>query len=205
MKYWIYLNDEKKGPYSIDQLKVMTIPPTTLVWRDGMDTWVNANEIPELSSLYSTPMPPEYVEEPLVEEEETPEMPIDEPNEDLNEECEDVPQEIACEVKPPIFEESECKENLDCENCKYRIKEEQKECPPSYLVWAILSTFCCCQIFGIIAIIYAAKVQPKYDRGDYDGAVKASESAALWIILSFVCGLALSPLQSLLMSILSNQ
>lgn len=200
MKYWIYINEEKKGPYSIDQLKVMTIPPTTLVWRDGMDTWVNANEILELSSLYLRP--PKYEEEPLVEEEDASQIPINELNEESNEVSEDEPQEVACEVVPPMFEQSNCKENSDCENCKYRIKEEQKECPPSYLVWAILSTFCCCQVFGIIAIIYAAKVQPKFNSGDYEGAVKYSERAALWIILSFVCGLALSPLQSLLTALM---
>ena len=200
MKYWIYINEEKKGPYSIDQLKVMTIPPTTLVWWEGIDTWINANEIPELSSLYLRP--PKYEEEPLVEEEDASQMPINELNEESNEVSEDEPQEVACEVVPPMFEQANCKENSDCENCKYRIKEEQKECPPSYLVWAILSTFCCCQIFGIIAIIYAAKVQPKFNSGDYEGAVKYSERAALWIILSFVCGLALSPLQSLLTALM---
>ena len=200
MKYWIYINEEKKGPYSIDQLKVMTIPPTTLVWRDGMDTWVNANEILELSSLYLRP--PKYEEEPLVEEEDASQIPINELNEESNEVSEDEPQEVACEVVPPMFEQANCKENSDCENCKYRIKEEQKECPPSYLVWAILSTFCCCQVFGIIAIIYAAKVQPKFNSGDYEGAAKYSERAALWIILSFVCGLALSPLQSLLTALM---
>ena len=200
MKYWIYINEEKKWPYSIYQLKVMTIPTTTLVGREGMDTWVNANEIPELSSLYLRP--PKYEEEPLVEEEDALQMPINELNEESNEVSEDEPQEVACEVVPPMFEQSNCKENSDCENCKYRIKEEQKECPPSYLVWAILSTFCCCQVFGIIAIIYAAKVQPKFNSGDYEGAAKYSERAALWIILSFVCGLALSPLQSLLTALM---
>ena len=178
----------------------MTIPPTTLVWRDGMDTWVNANEILELSSHYLRP--PKYEEEPLVEEEDASQIPINELNEESNEVSEDEPQEVACEVVPPMFEQSNCKENSDCENSKYRIKEEQKECPPSYLVWAILSTFCCCQVFGIIAIIYAAKVQPKFNSGDYEGAAKYSERAALWIILSFVCGLALSPLQSLLTALM---
>ena len=69
------------------------------------------------------------------------------------------------------------------------------QCPPTYLVWAILSTLCCCQIFGIIAIIYAANVKTKYDRGDIDQAKKYSERAALWVILSFVVGLASIPLQ----------
>ena len=48
MKYWIYLNNEKSGPYSVEQLIEKTIPPTTLVWCDGMPAWLPANEIAEL-------------------------------------------------------------------------------------------------------------------------------------------------------------
>ena len=30
--------------------------------------------------------------------------------------------------------------------------------PESYLVWAILSTVCCCLPFGVVSIVYASKV-----------------------------------------------
>jgi hypothetical protein len=70
-----------------------------------------------------------------------------------------------------------------------------RKSPPTYLVWAILSTFCCCLIPGIIAISYALGVKSKFDSGDYEGADKYSERAALWVILSFVLGLLMMPLQ----------
>lgn len=72
---------------------------------------------------------------------------------------------------------------------------EQVKCPPTYLVWAILSTLCCCQILGIVAIIYASNVRSKFFRGDFDGAKKSSEKAALWVILAFTIGLATLPIQ----------
>ena len=36
MEYWIYLNEEKKGPYTVDQLKDLHISASTLVWGEGM-------------------------------------------------------------------------------------------------------------------------------------------------------------------------
>lgn len=70
---------------------------------------------------------------------------------------------------------------------------EQQPMPSTYLVWAILSTLCCCLPTGIIAIIYASKVSPLYLRGDYAGAVNASEKACWWVIISFVLGLIWAP------------
>lgn len=65
--------------------------------------------------------------------------------------------------------------------------------PPNYLVWAILSTLCCCLPTGVVAIIYASRVNPLYMRGDHEGARKASENASMWVIISFVAGLIWTP------------
>ena len=58
--------------------------------------------------------------------------------------------------------------------------------PPNHLVWAILSTIFCCWVTGIVAIIFAAQVDSKYNSGDYYGAVDASNKARLWSIISAV-------------------
>ena len=50
-------------------------------------------------------------------------------------------------------------------------------CPPSNLVWAIVSTILCCLPAGIVAIVYACKVDNLYLMGDYQGAVEASHKA----------------------------
>lgn len=66
-------------------------------------------------------------------------------------------------------------------------------CPPTYLVWAILVTLCCCIPFGIVAIFYATQVTSRFVNHDYEGARKASDRAQLWIILALVAGLISAP------------
>jgi hypothetical protein len=50
---------------------------------------------------------------------------------------------------------------------------------PNYLWQAICVTLFCCLPFGIVAIIYAAKVDGLLTAGDYVGAQSASNSAKL--------------------------
>ena len=62
--------------------------------------------------------------------------------------------------------------------------------PPNYLTQAILVTLCCgCVPLGIVAIIQAARVNGLIAQGDYEGARRATESAKMWCIISFVLGL----------------
>jgi len=56
--------------------------------------------------------------------------------------------------------------------------------PPNYLVFAILVTIFCCQILGIVSIIYAAMVNSKWAAGDSQGALNASRNAKLWAWIS---------------------
>lgn len=52
--------------------------------------------------------------------------------------------------------------------------------PDNYLVWAILSTIFCCLPFGIVSIVYSAKVDSLYTSGDYVGAQQAADNAKKW-------------------------
>lgn len=60
--------------------------------------------------------------------------------------------------------------------------------PDNYLVWSILVTVLCCIAGGIVALVYSSKVNSCYDRGDYEGAVSASNTARTWCIVSAVVG-----------------
>ena len=52
MAYWIAEpNQQAKGPFSIEQLRVLKLGPETLCWQPGMASWVRATEIPELRTL----------------------------------------------------------------------------------------------------------------------------------------------------------
>ena len=70
---------------------------------------------------------------------------------------------------------------------------ERPAMPPTYLVWAILATLCCCLPGGIVALVYSSRVSPLYNSGDYEGARRASERAGLWVIISFVAGIIWAP------------
>jgi hypothetical protein len=56
------------------------------------------------------------------------------------------------------------------------------------LVFAILTTIFCCQILGIISIVFAAQVNSKWNSGDYQGALNASKNAKLWAWVAFGSG-----------------
>ncbi len=94
-----------------------------------------------------------------------------------------------------------------CQNCGSQIDDSATHCPrcgestavaspyappaqsgfgdyhsaiPTYLVQAILVTIFCCMPFGIVAIVYAAQVESKQSAGDYDGALRSSDTARRW-------------------------
>jgi hypothetical protein len=68
---------------------------------------------------------------------------------------------------------------------------------PNYLVQSILVTLCCCQIPGIVAIVYAAQVNGALAMGDFERARRCSRTAFIWAWVAFglgvliVCGYAL--------------
>ena len=109
-----------------------------------------------------------------------------------------------------------------CKNCGNQIADEAVLCPqcgvsaagktgvpatehvPNHMVWAVLSTICCCLIGGIISIVYASKVNARLARGDIDGAWAASRTAKLWIIVNVIVAsvVALIPAIGILMGAL---
>ncbi len=70
--------------------------------------------------------------------------------------------------------------------------------PPNYLVFAILTTIFCCQILGIVSIVYAAQVNSKWTAGDIQGAMDASKNAKLWAWIAFGSGLLIAVVVGLL-------
>lgn len=96
------------------------------------------------------------------------------------------PQRVVKNTPPP-FQPAPPAFNISSGNShiENRISEPM---PPTYLLWSVIMTLCCCTIPGIIAIIFSAKVSSRYYAGDIDGARKASSTAEIWIIVSFVLG-----------------
>jgi hypothetical protein len=76
--------------------------------------------------------------------------------------------------------------------------QQQQSPPPNYLVFAILTTIFCCQILGIVSIVFAAQVNSKWNSGDRQGAIEASKNAKLWAWISAGSGIVIAVVFSLL-------
>ncbi len=63
--------------------------------------------------------------------------------------------------------------------------------PDSNLVWGILTTVLCCLPFGIVSIVYAARVDGLWRSGDLGGAREAADKAKNWAIASAVTAVVL--------------
>ncbi|MBS7566083.1 CD225/dispanin family protein [Mucilaginibacter sp. Bleaf8] len=76
--------------------------------------------------------------------------------------------------------------------------------PKNWLVESILVTLFCCLPLGIVGIINAASVNSRYDVGDYNGALKASEQAGKWTKIGFFGGIVVGVLYGIFVVMLGR-
>lgn len=55
--YYVAVNGQHTGPYTLDQLSQLNISPDTLVWNDSMPNWTEAGKVAELQSLFHASQP----------------------------------------------------------------------------------------------------------------------------------------------------
>lgn len=197
MTYWIVVDHRKMGPFTLDETRRLPIGADTFVWHKGLPAWVRASEVPELADLFALPAP--IVPPPPA----PPAAPVPAVGHEAADQA-----EAAIEAAESEAEEAEAAEAEEVAGgyvapppppAPPRIYEpERPEAvrppkPPTYLAWSIASIVLCCLIPGVIAVIYAAKVTPCYDRGDYEAARKASERAELWLIIAITLGIVAAP------------
>ena len=168
MQYWINHNGVQTGPVELDAIKEMKLTSKAFVWHEGLNEWVNITQVPELQGFYVA----DQVQDGVVTGQ--PVQPVQQQT--SYQPAQQQPQYVGQE---PVQE------------------APAAECPPTNLVWAIISTLLCCLPAGIVAIIYAIKVQNKYREGDIEGAKRASEVGAWWCIASIILGILTWPLISL--------
>lgn len=169
MKYWIIIDGVQKGPLTIDEVAAeRSLNLSTPVWHEGLSDWTTVGALPELAALLTENYPgqqPYGQQQPYGGQQSYGGNRYNQAYQQPYGQAFNQPTDPS--AVPPM--------------------------PDTYLVWAILSTICCCIPFGAIAIIYSSKVSPAYYRGDYDAALDASSKAQLWVIISFVAGLISAP------------
>ncbi|MFQ3576521.1 MAG: M48 family metalloprotease [Cytophagales bacterium] len=57
-QFYIAVNGQQAGPFTIDDLKAKNIQRDTLVWTEGLDNWTKAEHIPLLKDVFRATPPP---------------------------------------------------------------------------------------------------------------------------------------------------
>ena len=202
MKYWANINGVQHGPVEKQQLIGLGLTRDSYVWREGLEDWVMVQNFSELDDLFpvkpmadvpptddntSTTAAVTPADESLAEE-----TPADEPDEDKTPADDTVP--------PSIPQIPQIPQQPYQQPYQQTVAPQQPvpPCPPTNLVWGILTTVLCCQVLGIVSIVYALQVKAKYDSGDLETAQRYSDRAAMWSIAAIVVGLIITPFVMLL-------
>lgn len=51
-QYYLVVNNEQQGPFTLDALKNQQLTPQSLVWTAGMENWLAASQVPTLATLF---------------------------------------------------------------------------------------------------------------------------------------------------------
>lgn len=169
--YWVIIDGTRLGPMEKDAIRNLNIGPNTPIWRSGFADWKTASNVPELADI-------------LIEK--LPDVP---------------PQTVNCNIATPYYQQPQPYYTLPLQQQQHQIQQpdlrQNQPMPSTYLAWSIITMLICCIPTGIVALIYSCKVSSRWATGDFDGARKASETAAMWIIVSVVLGLIIIPFQIL--------
>lgn len=193
MKFWIRINGLQEGPMEIDQMKDFNVTPTTYVWCAGMKDWAYARDVEDLKDIIawdnSDEEPPTFETAPQIEEEtDNSEVEVSEDSDDdtvveTDTTAIDDDDDEAYDSYQPGNVPKPGNNRLKATNA---YQNNDRPCPSNNLIWAILCTIFCCQITGIIAIVFAAQVSSKYDENGYAAAKKYSDWAGIMCIVSVI-------------------
>ncbi|MGM9802657.1 MAG: CD225/dispanin family protein [Muribaculaceae bacterium] len=211
MKYWVNINGTQYGPISREELANMTFAPEeTYIWHQGLDDWQRIDQIDEFSDLLAKmPKPepepePEPTPEPEPQLEPTPEpeptpKPEPQPEPEPAPEPEPTPEPEPHYNMPPALPTPPPLGYQEPRQPYYAMppvqpqRPEQQEEASTYMIWSIVVTLLCCQLTGIIAIVYSALTSSANSRGDAAQASKYSDLAQIWVMVSIALGLIVMP------------
>lgn len=219
MKIWVHIDGRQLGPYNPDQLPLDEMDATTPVWYDGLEQWTPAGQAPATASLFLPPEPPAA---PVCADDRHDDTAgdVEAEIEIITSETEETPLSTdSPDAGAPETDDTETPEGAECSDneisavhspaasprtyasyppSRQDFRSEEIPCPPTYLIWSILLTICCCNPLGIIPIITGAQVSSRYNNMDFEGARRASYTTQWWVIICFVLGLMMLPFSILI-------
>ena len=182
-QYFLGKNNQRLGPFPLEQLLANGLTPDTLVWCEGMPGWQKANEVPEVAALFA---PQQQYQQPQYQQPQ-----YQQPQPQYQQPAYQQPQYQQPQYQQPAYQQPQYGYQQPAYN-------NAPPRPDNNMVWAILSTILCCLPLGIVAIIKASNVNSLYDRGDYAGAEEAAKSAKTWAMWGAISALIIWVLYNLL-------
>lgn len=199
-QYYMVVDEQSTGPYTLDELTLHPkLTPDSLVWKPGIENWVQAKTLPELTPAFSNHTnhhtPPNYSGNPYQEEQKNP---------DWNNRGADNFQQgnTYSQGQPhnPFANNPQYQENHTYHNRHTHYDNPYNRYDNNYrpnirtnwLPWAIVATVlgfftsCFGVIFGIIGIIQANKANTLYARGYEREGDAANSNARIMTIIGLV-------------------
>ena len=195
MKYYIAENGQQAGPFEPNELMLHGLTVNSLVWCEGMPSWVSANQVPELMALLSG-----QTFNPTGIDTQLPQMPQTPPMGEVQ-----LPQvppfggQPQQPTQPTTYGQNTPNQPYAPPQYGPSTNQPNQMMPKNWLtesiVATVVTTLCCGAWFitlitGIIAIVNANGVKNKFNSGDYAGANKKAASARLWCLITVGVGIA---------------
>ena len=192
-KYWVNIDGIQSGPISRDELADMDFnPEVTYVWHQELDDWHRIDQLSEFADIVAGKSVQQSVTPPPIPSE--PEMPVVPP-------VPPMPSEPEMPVVPPVPPVPSVPEESIVPPVPSvpPVPAPSEAEAPTNLVWAVIVTVMCCQITGIIAIVYGAMTSTANSAGNYEKARHYSDIAQIWVMVSIALGLVYMPVALLMM------
>lgn len=165
--YYIIVDGQQQGPLVHDELKFRYITPETYIWREGLEGWVKAGTLPELSDLFTPAQPkPDTPRYPTSQQ-----MSGQQPS-----------------YQPPYGQGYNRPYQQPGSGQYY----EEPIAHTNWLPWAIVATVlgfctsCIGSVLGIIGIVYANKANDFYNRGNRAEGERNNNTARTCTIIGLV-------------------
>ena len=212
-KYWVNIDGIQSGPISRDELANIDFnPEVTYVWHEELDDWQRIDRLSEFADIVAAK---QKAAAESAEHSELSEQSEHSENSEHSEESEHsessvtpppVPQPPVAQPpmpqppmpQPPMPQPPELQPAMPQPPMPQPPVAPEAEAPTN-LVWAVIATVMCCQITGVIAIVYGAMTSSANSAGNYEKARRYSDIAQIWVMVSIVLGLIYMPIALLMM------
>ena len=202
-KYWVNIDGIQSGPISRDELANIDFnPEVTYVWHEELDDWQRIDRLSDFADIVAAK------QKAAAESAEHSELSEQSEHSESSEHSEES-EHSESSVTPPPVPQPPVPQPPELQHAMPQPPMPQPPMPqppvapeaeaPTNLVWAVIATVMCCQITGVIAIVYGAMTSSANSAGNYEKARRYSDIAQIWVMVSIVLGLIYMPIALLMM------